>query len=603
MKKKPIGAASGKQPWEKYLLGAILLYVCFLFNNSLRNDILAFDDIEYFRNTDVRQLSWNSVKNIFSSYYLIMYQPLPVLSFALNYHFTGPETFPIHLVNLCFHLCNVLLVYRLVRALSSSYHAALLVALFFGIHPMNVEAVSWISARSSGMYTCFYLLAMLSYLRYIKNAFEMKYLLLTGLFFLLSLFSKAQAVTLPVVLLLLDFFYRRKLLSRKVLVEKAPFFFLSLVFGIITLLDKDTQSNLDSGVGTSYSLLDTFFIACHSLAFYLVKLVLPIKLCSIYVYPPKTGGFLPFVYYASVSVVALLFFFFYRVRRNREILFCLGLFLITIAINIQIIPSRLFQVADRYAYFPYIGLYMIPVFFLLNRPQLISRYKKHVIVVLAGFLLFFSFSVRARNKVWQNDEVLMSDIIKKNPPVWYIFRAHGNRALYYKRNGRLKEAIEDFDASIRLNPDDLGSYIGRGQSHFEINDLNGALVDFDTAIKLDPGQHVLYSYRSQVRYKMHDTIGALEDCRKGLALDSSNCDIYNTLAVIAYAQKNYDEAIKNLSMAIKYKPDMTVAILNRGLICQQTGRKEEACSDFQRAAQLGDQTAAKRYRQYCVSER
>ncbi|MBL0074037.1 MAG: hypothetical protein IPP34_20450 [Bacteroidetes bacterium] len=142
-------------------LAGIVLLVFVLYGNSLRNDILTFDDNEYFQNyPEVLTLSWESVKTYFTSYYVIMYQPLPVLTFAINYHFSGLDTFPMHLLNLLFHLGNVVLVFAFVQKLTSNKIMALLIALAFGIHPMNVEAVSWISARSSGMYTFFFLAGM-----------------------------------------------------------------------------------------------------------------------------------------------------------------------------------------------------------------------------------------------------------------------------------------------------------------------------------------------------------------------------------------------------------------------------------------------------------
>ena len=129
-----------------YFLAAILVLVFCIYSNSLRNGILTFDDNEYFtKYPEVLHLSWKSICTYFTHYYVIMYQPLPVLSFALHYYFSAFNTFPIHLVNLLFHLANVLLVYRFIKLLTRNQTTAILIALLFGIHPMNVEAISWIS--------------------------------------------------------------------------------------------------------------------------------------------------------------------------------------------------------------------------------------------------------------------------------------------------------------------------------------------------------------------------------------------------------------------------------------------------------------------------
>ncbi|MBL0341740.1 MAG: glycosyltransferase family 39 protein [Bacteroidetes bacterium] len=121
-----------------------------------------------------------------------MYQPLPVTTFALNFHFSGLDPFPLHLINLMFHLLNIVLVYKWVQLLTANHSISLVVALLFAIHPMNVEAVTWISARSSSMYTAFYLSALIFYTTYLKTN-DIKNLLLTGLMFLLALFNNTKS--------------------------------------------------------------------------------------------------------------------------------------------------------------------------------------------------------------------------------------------------------------------------------------------------------------------------------------------------------------------------------------------------------------------------
>lgn len=151
------------------LVGLIII-TFFIYANALYNGLLHFDDNEYFTYPEITQLSWPNLKLYFSHYYLIMYQPIPVLSFSINYYFSQVKTVPLHVFNLIFHLMNVLLVYLFIAKLSQKRIIALIVAMLFAIHPMNVEAVTWISARSSSMYTFFYILALIFYLNYIKLA-------------------------------------------------------------------------------------------------------------------------------------------------------------------------------------------------------------------------------------------------------------------------------------------------------------------------------------------------------------------------------------------------------------------------------------------------
>ncbi|MEO5571181.1 MAG: tetratricopeptide repeat protein [Bacteroidia bacterium] len=586
-----------------YFLAGIIILVAFIYSNALHGNILTFDDNEYFSNyPEVTHLAWKSIKGFFTNYYVIMYQPLPVMSFAINYHFSELNTFPLHLVNLIFHLANIFLIYKFIKLLTGNITIALIVALLFGIHPMNVEAVSWISARSSSMYTFFYLLALIYYLKFLKEQ-QLKNIILTGLFFILSLFSKAQAVTLPVLLLLLDFYLGRKLLSKKVILEKIPFFLLSILFGIITLMNSSTMKNIAEGMLISYSAVDIFFIACYSFVFYLFKFILPVNLCSIYVYPPKNGSLLPWEYYAAAILFLLLLFLVYKARRNKQVILCAGLFLITIAINIQLIPSRLFIVADRYAYFPYIGLYLLPLFFIIDvkekKKYFFNKYYPYLISLFIFYIAFFTFSVVKRNLAWQNDISLLSDIIAKNPAVDYIARAYGNRGLAYEKLNMHNEAISDYTEAVKLKPDEGRTYYNRGLAYLRIKDNISALADFNMAAKIDSGQSLIYSSRSQIKFMLNDMEGTIADCKKCLELDSENIDCYNTLANVDFSKKDYISCEQHLTLALKHKPDFSIAFKNRGLLYLQLNRKADACSDFLNGANLRNEEAIQLYNQYC----
>ncbi len=594
-------AKSGLSSWV--FLGGIVLLALGLYANGLHNDILTFDDNEYFQNyPEITHFSWKSVQQYFSGYYVIMYQPIPVFAFALNYHFTGLDTFPMHAFNLFFHVFCIVLVYIWMQQLTKNKMVALIVSLLFAIHPMNVEAVTWISARSSSMYTAFYLLSLIFYTRYLSSGFK-KQLVLSGLMFLISLFCKAQAVTLPVVLILLDFYYHRKLLSRKVILEKIPFFILSIIFGLVTVLNEGTIHNLTNGMMISYNPLDMFFMVCYTFSFYLVKLIAPFQLCAIYVYPPKNGIWLPWEYYASFLLMSVAAVALWKNRQNRIVLFGAGFFLITIAINVQIIPSRLFIVTDRYAYMPYLGLFLIPVMLLSKlKTENIIRYNKIAPMAIGALLVFTIvgvFAVPARNKVWSTDITFLTDVIKKNPPVGYIYRAYGNRGFAYKLAGRNQEALDDFTAAIKLDSTDSRSFLNRGLVYAALQNNQAALYDLNKAEALNPNQPLIYNARSQIKFLLKDIDGAESDSKKVLELNPANTDALNTLANIAFNKKDYTSCENYLTKAITIQPEFALGYKNRGLLYLQLNRPADACSDFVQAANLGNQEAKQLKGQYC----
>ncbi len=575
------------------LVWIIIAITGVVYSGCLNNAILNFDDLEYYNMyPEVINLSLASVKKIFTSYYLIMYQPLPVLTFAINYATTGMDPVPIHLMNVVMHLINIWLVFKFISELTEKKNIALIVAFLFALHPMNVEAVSWMSARSSSMYVLFYLLALRSYVRYHKTNFQTKHLIIAALYFIVSLFSKAQAVTLPVLLFAIDYYYSRKL-NAKLVLEKIPFFALSVVFGLITVMDSDTQGNLKDGMLISYNAIDLFFMVCYSFAFYFVKLILPANLCGIYVYPPKTGGSLPWEYYASPLLLLGILFLLYRFRKNRAVIFGAALFFITISINIQLIPSRLFITTDRYAYFPYVGLFFI-VGYIYNQLQqneaLAKKYLQTFGIVLVAAGLVYCYAIWERNKTWNNDYIFLTDIIEKNEPVPYISRAYGNRGNYFLNNGMINEAIADFTSALKVKPDDGQSYYNRAITYVKVSRWQEALADLDSSIKYNPKFALSYSNIAFIRYNLKDYNGALEAANKCITINPQLPEVYNIRAAVYFSINNLPAAEKDLDKALSLKKDFSDAYKNRGILYMNTNRKAQACSDFQNAKLYGDQT-------------
>lgn len=575
------------------LVWIIIAITGMVYSGCLNNAILNFDDLEYYNMyPEVINLSLASVKKIFTSYYLIMYQPLPVLTFAINYATTGMDPVPIHLMNVVMHLINIWLVFKFISELTEKKNIALIVAFLFALHPMNVEAVSWMSARSSSMYVLFYLLALRSYVRYHKTNFQTKYLIIAALYFIVSLFSKAQAVTLPVLLFAIDYYYSRKL-NTKLILEKIPFFALSVVFGLITVMDSDTQGNLKDGMLISYNAIDLFFMVCYSFAFYFVKLIVPANLCGIYVYPPKTGGSLPWEYYASPVLLLGILFLLYRFRKNRAVIFGAALFFITISINIQLIPSRLFITTDRYAYFPYVGLFFI-IGYIYNQLQqneaLAKKYLQPFSIALVAAGLIYCYAIWERNKTWNNDYVFLTDIIEKNEPVPYISRAYGNRGNYFLNNGMINEAIADFTSALKVKPDDGQSYYNRAITYVKVSRWQEALTDLDSSIKYNPKFALSYSNMAFIRYNLKDYNGALEAANKCITIKPDLPEVYNIRAAVYFSINNLPAAEKDLDKALSLKKDFSDAYKNRGILYMNTNRKAQACSDFQNAKLYGDQT-------------
>ena len=207
----------------------IILSLCLIlaipaisFFPSLKNDFLNWDDPQYVtENKMITELSWRNIETIFDSIYMGHYHPLTLLSYALEYRFFKLNPFAYHLTNLILHLINGLLVFWLIWMLKGGVLTSLVVSLLFGIHPLHVESVAWISERKDLLCSFFFLGSLVVYLTYLKTR-RRRFYFLSLFLFLLSLLSKSMAVTLPLVLVLCDYLLDRKF-DRKCLIEKIPF--------------------------------------------------------------------------------------------------------------------------------------------------------------------------------------------------------------------------------------------------------------------------------------------------------------------------------------------------------------------------------------------
>ena len=507
------------------LIGGILLLTVILYANSLQNKVLyGWDDGEYIQNEDIQKFR---IDKFFSTFYLGMYQPLAVTTFSLNYLAAGDNPAPYHAINLLLHLINIALVFYFLSLITRKIWMSGLIALFFAIHPMHVEAVSWIATRSNGLYSLFYLLALIYFFKF-RKINSNKHLALSLVFFLLSLFSKSMAVTLPLVLILMDWYLDKKIIKKKLIVL-LPYFVLSIVFGIIGIYASSSFGHIRN-LQVDYTILDRIIILCYSVIFYFIRTFIPVNLSAVYTYPEKMeSGMLPWEFYgAALLLIGLILFIVFTKYKRREILFGSLFFILTISVVLPLVWSRMYMLADRYTYLPHIGIFFIlgsvtnEVF--TNKKQIYRRIKPVYITVLSGLILWFSFSTFQRNKVWENALTLTTDIIQNersnaDMSVGYFFR--GN---IRDRNGDYNGALKDFDKAIELNPGYTLAYNNRGIIKGIKGELEAALEDFNKALEYEPEYRDGYYNRGNVKYYLEWRQEACMDWQKAAALGSAQAE-------------------------------------------------------------------------------
>ncbi|HTA28087.1 MAG TPA: tetratricopeptide repeat protein, partial [Bacteroidia bacterium] len=452
---------------------AIVAITIIAFVPIFSNSYVFWDDPEYILHNPLMSAS---LKEVFTTPYLSNYHPLTILVYTLEHKFFGSSMLGYHCVSLLLHVSNSLLVFFFIYCLLSKKNVLipLIVALLFAIHPMHVESVAWASELKDVLYTFFFLAALVSYVKYLQNNLQLKYLGFAFGLFLLSLISKGQAVTLPVCFFLVDYFLNRKF-SFKMVLDKLPFLALSVVFGLLAIKFQGPQE-----IHHNAEFFQRFFWGFYGLSLYLYKFILPINLSGLYPYPINPDRSMPiFVYIIPVFITALLVFIFWRFRKNKFVMFGLLFFIANIFTLLKFIPIGDAIVADRYSYIPYIGLFFIVAYGfhkLLNNP----RYKPNKKVIEysgVALLLVLSSLTFARVCVWKDTFSFWGDAIKKNAGYWRPYYCIGQE--YYDK-GDYPSAIKYFTGAAENDkycPPLV--YMWRGVTYLEqIHNTDSAIADF-----------------------------------------------------------------------------------------------------------------------------
>ena len=605
IKTKPVNS---KKTW---LWGGLFLavFTFVIFSPALKYDFVNWDDdVNIYENENVIQFD---LKGIFTNHVIGNYNPLTTLSFALEYQMVGEKPFLYHLNNLLLHVLCTLLVFLLMRKMGLSFLVSFLVALLFGIHPMRVESVVWITERKDVLFGAFFLLSLVFYTDYIRK--DKNFLLILSLgVFVISLLSKIQAVALAPTLLLIDYWFSRKI-NKKLILEKIPYFLLALVTGIAGILFLRQQGSLDAG--SSFPLLQRLFIGSYSFVVYLIKSVVPWEMSALYPYPQKISALFFLSLILALTIVAFPVF---KFKSNKTLTFGILFFLFNIAFLLQVVGAGQGFLADRFTYIPYIGLFLILAKTVETAASKLSKQRSFIYSVLVVYLLLLTVVTFNRMKVWQNSETLWTDVIEKYPntPLPYNNLGH-----YLRQQNQPDRALENYNKAISLEPGKAQPYNNRGKIYFDRGEMDKALADYNKCIELEPN-HInalanrgaafgttkqweksledlnktleleplhpnALSNRAFVWFQMAEYEKSIDDFNKYLTVEPNDPDVINTIGLCYFRLKNYENALEEFNRSIRLDATKGAYFLNRSLVLNAMGDKANALNDAERAMQLG----------------
>jgi len=512
-----------KSPLMSGMTLLIILLCIIVFSPIFNNGFTNWDDPTYIENNHlIKDLSGENISKIFSEPYFSNYQPIHLLSYAIEYHFFQLNPAGYHIVSLIMHLIVVLLIIQLSFILVKEKWVAYTSGLLFALHPMHVESVAWASERKDLLYAIFFFTALIYYCYYLQKR-ENKFLYLTFFFFLLSAFSKAMAASFPLALIAYDLFYKRKDIKRLVL-EKIPFLLVAVIFGFISYSISSSDGSI---AGTDrFSLLDRFFYASGNLLMYCIKLLVPFKLSAYYPYPDKESSIMIF-YYCAPLIIAIVLFLIIRNKEKMPLLFFSAAFFVaTIILVLQLIPVGPTVFSERYSYIPSFSFFLFLSFYFIKFFSL-PKFKQPLLICGIAYVVLISFTTFQRNKIWNNSLALWNNVIDQFPRALH---AVNNRADAYFKQNNFNEAIVDFTSAIEIDPSYAEAYYNRGNAYGIIGEMDNAFSDFNQAIMLDQNYAEAYNRRAQVFASQGKINEAIEDFKKASQLDD-NPEFMYSLAI------------------------------------------------------------------------
>ncbi len=611
---------------------AIFLATFLVFGNATNNDFVNFDDPAFvLENPMVVEFSIKNLKEIFTSLHTANWQPLTWISHSLDYFLFGANPWGHHFTSVLIHALNAFLVFLLFELISQTIfpkvddkisirYAGLGVAILFAIHPLRAESVAWVSERKDLLCALFVLLAYRSYIFFHTRTPQEK---LRGwpatalIFSILALMAKPMAVTIPVVLLIFDLFPLKRAENIRgvfsLIIEKWPFFFLSLCIGLITVFGQKK-------VGALAPIKDLSFFerginSLYNVFFYLEKTFFPLNLAPFYPYSNSltiwSGQFASALFF----FIGIFIFCLIRWRRGEKYWGAAWLYyLMVLAPVVGLVQVGSQGSADRYTYLPTLSLYfLVGALFICQINVLRSGNRKSAtsfcITGLGIFLVICFGSIAIKQiKVWKDGESLWRRNIevfpKKQVDVYRMlgdvlrtqgryregeemFRAALNikadysnalsgLGLLYLEEGRLKEAERYLSLAIEKDSKNIESKINLGLVYLNLKNYKRSQSVFESALELDPGRWETLNNLGKLFIEMKQLKNAETFLKKADAASINKPEIKTNLGLVYYEMGKLIEAEIQLMSAAKIQPENLQIYLLLAAVYIQSGLYEQA---------------------------
>ncbi len=550
-----------------HLLLALLTFS--VFGQTVGHQFVRYDDQTYvYENPAVTAgITARGVIGAFTHTQARNWHPLTTISHMLDCQLFGLHPAGHHLTNVLLHTATVLLLFSILNAMTGALWRSAFVAAVFAIHPLRAESVAWIAERKDVLSGLFFMLTVGAYWNYVRRPSVKRYLAVAG-FFALGLMSKPMLVTLPLLLLALDYWPLERFQShdrflvwtwRRLILEKVPFLVLSALSAAATLFAQRQTVDYESGLSLA-SRIGNGLVSCVA---YIWQMFWPLKLAVFYPYAGDRAAIwqvtLAFLFMAAIALAA------WRLRKRSPYFFTgLTWYLVGLVPVIGIVPVGLQGRADRYTYLSQIGLYLVLTWGAADLSIWLKRRREvlaGLAVAIIGFLAWLGW---IQTSYWRDTETLWTHAAAVIPE---SDLAHYNVAGFLMDQGRLDDAIAHYEKALQI----------RGSSPEGPYHLSVALIQNSLGNAL-------------ARKGLFEQ--AISHYRQAIELRDDFADAHTNLAAMLVRTGQTEQAIGHYEKALAIPPEEPASHLRLALVLLQTGRPVEALDHYQRALQIAPRSVA-----------
>lgn len=608
-----------------------------VFGQTLKYGFVNYDDNTYVYDNDIIKggLTLEGIKWAFTHVHSGNWHPLTSMSHMLDCQLYGLNAGGHHFTNVILHTIAVILLFLLLRQMTGALWRSAFVAALFAIHPLRVESVAWVSERKDVLSGVFFMLTLIAYLYYTRKPFSLLRYLSVGALFALGLMAKPMLVTLPFVLLLIDYWplnrftplpttrnkarrssrgsWQRLSIPQSLVLEKLPLLVLSAASSAATLLAQQQAIHSSEGWPLVWR-VNNALVSCLT---YIGQMFWPLRLAVFYPHPkgslPIWQGCLSLAVLLVISVVVFL-----GRRRRPYLLAGWAWFLVMLVPIIGIVQAGWQGHADRYTYLPEIGLYLMITWYVAGLTASWPKRREFLGAVAATVIAFLTWSGWKQTSYWRDSESLWThalavtsdnnDVAHRGLGIVLLHRgqveaaidhdraalrlrpgnpdAHTNLANALLEKGNTDEAISHYQAALHVLPNDATIHANLGNAFLRGGQLDEAIAQYTPALSERanyPGAHYNLAVALFRQGRLDE---AIDHFRETVKLQPDHPDAYNDLAIALFQKGQPDEAISAWNKAVEIKPGNAEAHNNLGVALMQKGRTREAIDQWQKTLQI-----------------